>query len=151
MICVSKLFLILAYVPPPITRPKRKPAPKPLPVTTVVKKPKRPNSPREKASFEHISKRRLLKTGFVYDTAMSYHATPDPIEIHPEDPRRIFKIYSIMEKHGLLAECKRIKSRKATKEEIIAIHSITHYRKMRATTSKCLVSITLIRTNMFFW
>ncbi|RCH94855.1 Histone deacetylase hda1 [Rhizopus azygosporus] len=122
------------YVPPPITRPKRKPAPKPLPVTTVVKKPKRSNSPREKASFEHISKRRLLKTGFVYDTAMSYHATPDPIEIHPEDPRRIFKIYSIMEKHGLLAECKRIKSRKATKKEIIAIHSITHYRKMRATT-----------------
>jgi histone deacetylase 6 len=75
-------------------------------------------------------------TGFVYDTVMSYHATPDPIEIHPEDPRRIYKIFSILEKHGLLAECIRIKSRRATREEITAIHSIIHYRKMRETTSK---------------
>ncbi|KAG1448264.1 hypothetical protein G6F56_008994 [Rhizopus delemar] len=86
--------------------------------------------------FENISKRRFLKTGYVYDTVMSYHATPDPIEIHPEDPRRIYKIFAILEKHGLLAECQRIKSRRATREEITDIHSITHYRKMRETTSK---------------
>ncbi|KAI9264770.1 hypothetical protein BY458DRAFT_490985 [Sporodiniella umbellata] len=85
-------------------------------------------------SFENITKRRFLKTGYVYDTIMSYHATPDPIEIHPEDPQRLYRIYSILQKHGLLAECKRIKSRKATREEITDIHSITHYRKMRETT-----------------
>ncbi|KAK4509410.1 uncharacterized protein ATC70_007761 [Mucor velutinosus] len=77
--------------------------------------------------------RRLLKTGFVYDTAMSYHATPDDTEIHPEDPRRIFKIFNIMERHGLLTECKRIKSRRATKDEILLVHNITHYRTLRNT------------------
>lgn len=77
--------------------------------------------------------RRQLKTGFVYDTAMSYHATPDDTEIHPEDPRRIFKIFNIMERHGLLSECKRIKSRRATKEEVLLVHNITHYRTLRNT------------------
>ncbi|KAI9483581.1 MAG: hypothetical protein EXX96DRAFT_451775, partial [Benjaminiella poitrasii] len=75
-----------------------------------------------------LNKRRLLKTGFVYDTAMSYHATPDPMEIHPEDPRRIFKIFNILERNGLLNECKRIKSRRALKEEILLVHNIIHYR-----------------------
>ncbi|KAL7325553.1 Histone deacetylase hda1, variant 3 [Mucor circinelloides] len=77
--------------------------------------------------------RRSLKTGFVYDTAMSYHATPDDTEIHPEDPRRIFKIFNIMERYGLLTECRRIKSRRATKEEILLVHNITHYRTLRNT------------------
>lgn len=80
--------------------------------------------------------RRLLKTGFVYDTAMSYHATPDDTEIHPEDPRRIFKIFNIMERHGLLTECKRIKSRRATKDEILLVHNITHYRTLRNTSGR---------------
>jgi len=82
--------------------------------------------------------RRLLKTGFVYDTAMSYHATPDDTEIHPEDPRRIFKIFNIMERHGLLTECRRIKSRRATKEEILLVHNITHYRTLRNTSGRCI-------------
>ncbi|KAI8641223.1 hypothetical protein BD408DRAFT_418598 [Parasitella parasitica] len=77
--------------------------------------------------------RRSLKTGFVYDTAMSYHATPDDTEIHPEDPRRIFKIFNIIERRGLLSECKRIKSRRATKEEILLVHNINHYRTLRNT------------------
>ncbi|GAN04554.1 conserved hypothetical protein [Mucor ambiguus] len=80
-----------------------------------------------------VRPRRLLKTGFVYDTAMSYHATPDDTEIHPEDPRRIFKIFNIMERHGLLTECKRIKSRRATKHEILLVHNIKHYRTLRNT------------------
>ncbi|RCH82898.1 Histone deacetylase hda1, partial [Rhizopus stolonifer] len=68
--------------------------------------------------YEAVPKRRHLKTGFVYDIVMSYHATLNPIDIHPEDPRRIYKIYAVLEKNGLLAECQRIKSRKATREEI---------------------------------
>ncbi|CEP09823.1 hypothetical protein [Parasitella parasitica] len=83
-----------------------------------------------------VRPRRSLKTGFVYDTAMSYHATPDDTEIHPEDPRRIFKIFNIMERRGLLSECKRIRSRRATKEEILLVHNITHYRTLRNTSGK---------------
>ncbi|KAI8327905.1 hypothetical protein EDC96DRAFT_612626 [Choanephora cucurbitarum] len=82
-----------------------------------------------------LNHRRSLKTGFVYDTAMSYHATPDPMEIHPEDPRRIFKIFHILDRHGLLKECERIKSRRATKQEILLVHNIVHYRKIRATSA----------------
>lgn len=100
-----------------------------------IKKSRKKSPVMDLAIYQNLSKRRLLKTGFVYDTAMSYHATPDPIDIHPEDPRRIFMIYTTLEKHGLLAECKRIKSRKATKEEITAIHSINHYKKMKETAS----------------
>ncbi|KAG1459853.1 hypothetical protein G6F46_005190 [Rhizopus delemar] len=126
-----------------VPRPSSLP-PKQLPPSSPVVRPTRSQKPTKKtannapakgvSSYENISKRRLLMTGFVYDTIMSYHATPDPIEIHPEDPRRIYKIFSILEKHGLLAECVRIKSRRATREEITAIHSIIHYRKMRETT-----------------
>ncbi|KAG1136424.1 hypothetical protein G6F37_009766 [Rhizopus arrhizus] len=126
-----------------VPRPSSLP-PKQLPPFSPIVRPTRSQKPTKKASsnapvkdvssYENISKRRLLMTGFVYDTVMSYHATPDPIEIHPEDPRRIYKIFSILEKHGLLAECVRIKSRRATREEITAIHSIIHYRKMRETT-----------------
>jgi hypothetical protein len=82
---------------------------------------------------KELTARRYLKTGFVYDTAMSYHATPNPMEIHPEDPRRIFKIFEILETHGLLKECKRIGSRRATKEEVLLVHNIVHYRKIRET------------------
>lgn len=83
---------------------------------------------------KELTSRRRLKTGFVYDTAMSYHATPNPMEIHPEDPRRIFKIFNILEQHGLLQECERIASRRATKQEILLVHNIIHYRKLRDTT-----------------
>ncbi|GAA5805593.1 hypothetical protein HPULCUR_011113 [Helicostylum pulchrum] len=82
---------------------------------------------------KELTSRRRLKTGFVYDTAMSYHATPNPMEIHPEDPRRIFKIFNILEQHGLLRECERIASRRATKQEILLVHNIIHYRKLRDT------------------
>lgn len=82
---------------------------------------------------KELTSRRRLKTGFVYDTAMSYHATPNPMEIHPEDPRRIFKIFHILEQHGLLQECERINSRRATKEEVLLVHNILHYRKLRET------------------
>ncbi|KAI8969671.1 hypothetical protein BDB01DRAFT_855602 [Pilobolus umbonatus] len=78
-----------------------------------------------------LSKRRFLKTGYVYDIFMSYHATPDPTEIHPEDPRRIFKIYRMMKIKGLFAECERIKSRRATREEILLVHNIPHYKTLR--------------------
>ncbi|KAG2196385.1 hypothetical protein INT47_012889 [Mucor saturninus] len=106
--------------------------------TTVMSKKARlspPKTTRATVVFSKFTKeltsRRHLKTGFVYDTAMSYHATPNPMEIHPEDPRRIFKIFNILEQNGLLGECERINSRRATKEEILLVHNIIHYRTLR--------------------
>ncbi|MBM6383479.1 MAG: hypothetical protein JSY10_05725 [Paenibacillus sp.] len=90
---------------------------------------------------KELTSRRQLKTGFVYDTAMSYHATPNPMEIHPEDPRRIFKIFNILEQHGILRECRRIVSRRATKQEILLVHNIIHYRKLRDTEGWFLLSL----------
>ncbi|KAI8874801.1 histone deacetylase superfamily [Backusella circina FSU 941] len=75
-------------------------------------------------------RRRLLPTGYVYDVYMSFHATPDPTEIHPEDPRRIFKIYNRLAKNGILDECLRIKSRMATKREILLVHTASHYQSI---------------------
>ncbi|RCH77626.1 Histone deacetylase hda1, partial [Rhizopus stolonifer] len=108
------------------SRPKRTPKPPGSSLSHA-------RSPKPMTVLKPLNKRRFLKTGFVYDTAMSYHATPDPMEIHPEDPHRIFKIFNIMEREGLLRECKRIKSRRATKQEILLVHNIVHYRKLRAT------------------
>jgi histone deacetylase 6 len=67
---------------------------------------------------------------------MFYHARLDPSEIHPEDPRRIFKIFNILRERGLLSECKRVISRRATKEEILLVHNILFYRTMRDTRGK---------------
>lgn len=115
--------------------------PKTITAVAPTKKPKKRPSPPKlarpaailNAFTRDLTDRRHLKTGFVYDTAMSYHATPNPMEIHPEDPRRIFKIFNILDKHGLLRECERINSRRATKQEILLAHNIIHYRKMRET------------------
>lgn len=110
------------------------------PVKTTQPKKRKPSPPKTMRAAVVLSKftkeltsRRHLKTGFVYDTAMSYHATPNPMEIHPEDPRRIFKIFNILEQNGLLGECERINSRRATKEEILLVHNILHYRTIRET------------------
>lgn len=100
---------------------------------------------------KELTSRRHLKTGFVYDTAMSYHATPNPMEIHPEDPRRIFKIFNILEQHGLLQECERINSRRATKEEILLVHNIIHYRKLRETTGLCIFYFRFYKVLIFIF
>jgi hypothetical protein len=86
--------------------------------------------------YQRIIQRRLQKTGYTYDGAMFYHARLDPSEIHPEDPRRIFKIFNILRERGLLSECKRVISRRATKEEILLVHNILFYRTMRDTRGK---------------
>lgn len=106
------------------------------PLENTTPSPQKRRQPKSVLPLVPLNHRRSLKTGFVYDTAMSYHATPDPMEIHPEDPRRIFKIFHIMDRHGLLKECERIKSRRATKQEILLVHNIIHYRKIRATSGK---------------
>ncbi|CAO3590223.1 unnamed protein product [Absidia cylindrospora] len=74
--------------------------------------------------------RYLLRTGYIYDVFMSYHATLDTFDIHPEDPRRIF-IYREMVSQRLLEKCKRIPIQKATQRDILAVHDLNYSRLWR--------------------
>lgn len=92
----------------------------------------------------------LLKTGLVYDVRMRYHAKIytsyfEYIDPHPEDPRRIYRIYKILAENGLIIDptlcgsneignyMLKIPIREATKEEILAVHSEEHLKFIEST------------------
>lgn len=69
----------------------------------------------------------LFTTGVVYDTFMLKHqCTCGNTHIHPEHAGRIQSIWSRLQETGLLGKCERIRGRKATLEEIQAVHSEHH-------------------------
>ena len=84
-----------------------------------------------------------LKTGLCYDVRMRYHAKIftsyfEYIDPHPEDPRRIYRIYKILAENGLINDptlsgvddigdlMLKIPVRAATDEEILQVHSKEH-------------------------
>ncbi|QLG72496.1 hypothetical protein HG535_0D02040 [Zygotorulaspora mrakii] len=84
-----------------------------------------------------------LKTGLCYDVRMRYHAKIftsyfEYIDPHPEDPRRIYRIYKILAENGLIKDptligaddigdlMLKIPARAATDEEILQVHSKEH-------------------------
>ncbi|CCD25841.2 histone deacetylase HDA1 NDAI_0G00650 [Naumovozyma dairenensis CBS 421] len=84
-----------------------------------------------------------LKTGLCYDVRMRYHAKIftsyfEYIDPHPEDPRRIYRIYKILAENGLIKDptlsgiddigdlMLKIPVREATSEEILEVHSKEH-------------------------
>ncbi|KAI3403219.2 HDA1 [Candida oxycetoniae] len=91
-----------------------------------------------------------LKTGLVYDVRMRYHAKiftsyfeyTDP---HPEDPRRIYRIYKRLVEAGLVSDfslsgidelgpfIQKIPIREATMEEIFEVHSERLLQQIKAT------------------
>lgn len=91
-----------------------------------------------------------LKTGLVYDVRMRYHAKIftlyfEYIDPHPEDPRRIYRIYKKLAEAGLIQDstlagadelgpliCK-IPIREATAEEILQVHTEKHLQFIAAT------------------
>lgn len=92
----------------------------------------------------------LLKTGLVYDVRMRYHAKLytsyfEYIDPHPEDPRRIYRIYKILAENGLIIDpslcgsdeigdfMQKIPIREASKEEILAVHSEDHLKFIEST------------------
>lgn len=93
-----------------------------------------------------------LKTGLVYDVRMRYHAKIftsylEYIDPHPEDPRRIYRIYKILAENGLINDptlcgsdnigdyMVKIPIREATKEEILAVHTEEHLKFIESTQS----------------
>lgn len=84
-----------------------------------------------------------LKTGLVYDVRMRYHAKIftlyfEYIDPHPEDPRRIYRIYKILAEAGLIQDSalsgldyigplmEKIPVREATAAEILEVHTYEH-------------------------
>lgn len=84
-----------------------------------------------------------LKTGLCYDVRMRYHAKIftsyfEYIDPHPEDPRRIYRIYKILAENGLIKDpmlsgvddigdlMLKIPVREASEDEILQVHSREH-------------------------
>ncbi|KAK6456859.1 histone deacetylase HDA1 [Scheffersomyces xylosifermentans] len=91
-----------------------------------------------------------LKTGLVYDVRMRYHAKIftsyfEYIDPHPEDPRRIYRIYKKLAEAGLIQDVSlsgvedigplmvKIPIREATAEEILEVHSESHLKFIQST------------------
>jgi hypothetical protein len=87
-----------------------------------------------------------LRTGFCYDIRMRFHQTIDYRDTHPEDPRRIYRIYKEFALAGLIEDREtqsanpgelmmRLRARHATEDEILLVHTKEHLAEMRATES----------------
>ncbi|CAH2354987.1 histone deacetylase Hda1p [[Candida] railenensis] len=91
-----------------------------------------------------------LKTGIAYDVRMRYHAKIftsyfEYIDPHPEDPRRIYRIYKILAEAGLIQDSAlsgtddigplmvKIPVREATSEEILQVHTEEHLKFIEST------------------
>lgn len=91
-----------------------------------------------------------LKTGLVYDVRMRYHAKIftsyfEYIDPHPEDPRRIYRIYKKLAEAGIIQDSSlsgtddigplmtKIPIREATAEEILEVHSEEHLKYIQST------------------
>lgn len=93
-----------------------------------------------------------LKTGLCYDVRMRYHAKIftsyyEYIDPHPEDPRRIYRIYKILAEEGLITDptlsgsddigdlIVKIPVREASEEEILEVHTKEHLNFLKETTA----------------
>ena len=92
-----------------------------------------------------------LPTGLCYDVRMRYHCELDPptfrSDYHPEDPRRIFKIYKELCIAGLVKNdllnvgplipnpLLNISARNVTEAEVCLVHDQKHFEFMRSTAS----------------
>ncbi|XP_003382755.1 PREDICTED: histone deacetylase 6-like [Amphimedon queenslandica] len=83
---------------------------------------------RRKSSFTS----QCVMTGIVYDERMKNHRN-DNNPNHPECPERISSIWEQLVDDGVVECCRRIDARSATEQEILYVHSKTHYDEMVAT------------------
>lgn len=93
-----------------------------------------------------------LKTGFCYDVRMRYHAKIvtsafDYVDPHPEDPRRIYRVYKALAESGIIIDPKleglekvgdlmlKIPIRFASDDEILLVHTKAHLDFIKSTTT----------------
>lgn len=83
------------------------------------------------------------RSGLCYDARMRFHAVINPRDDHPEDPRRIYRIYRAIEAAGLTSITslqgrgrqlmRRIPVREVLKDEVLLVHDLNHWESMLAT------------------
>ena len=99
-----------------------------------------------------------LPTGLCYDVRMRYHCELDPPkqsrDFHPEDPRRIFKIYKELCMAGLVNDpmlntgtlipnpLRRINAREVSESEVCLVHDKKHWDFMVTTASSYRTELT---------
>src|SRR5262245_20252458 len=79
-----------------------------------------------------------MTTGLVYDEQFLEHRAPYE---HPENPGRLAAIRSGLEKEGLFTRCERVAARLASDEELAAVHTREHIRRMDATAQRDFIQI----------
>ncbi|KAI7829774.1 hypothetical protein BC939DRAFT_393118 [Gamsiella multidivaricata] len=66
---------------------------------------------------------RSTRTGYVYDVRMRLHSNEHGEEGHPEDPRRIWRIFEALKNAGCIGRMVKIPSREATLQELSLVHT----------------------------
>ncbi|KAL6929962.1 hypothetical protein ACO0SA_001368 [Hanseniaspora valbyensis] len=112
----------------------------------------------KKQKIEQTSLINNLKTGYCYDIKMRYHSKIyqsyyEYIDPHPEDPRRISRIYNKIKENNLLKDMSEIDIRPATNEEILKIHTndlLTKIMSLEHKTPKELKELTNQSDSIYF-
>lgn len=65
--------------------------------------------------------------GLVYDDMMLLHRAPPE---HPENPERLTAIFARLHRQGIVHRCARVRSRDATHEELVRVHTEEHISEM---------------------
>ncbi|KAF9420195.1 Histone deacetylase hda1 [Podila epigama] len=78
---------------------------------------------------------RSTRTGYVYDVRMRFHSNVHGEDDHPEDPRRIWRIYDALKTAHCTDRMVKIVSREATVEELSLVHTQDHINNITKTMS----------------
>ncbi|KAJ2355969.1 Histone deacetylase hda1 [Coemansia erecta] len=74
------------------------------------------------------------RVGYVYDVRMKYHQDlEDPQDPHPEDPRRIYWIYSILKTAGCLEIMKNVPAQPVADAKILQVHKRQYLETLKDT------------------
>ncbi|KAF9967665.1 Histone deacetylase hda1 [Mortierella alpina] len=77
---------------------------------------------------------RSTKTGYVYDVRMRFHNNVHGDDDHPEDPRRIWRIFDALNTAQCTDRMIKVPSREATSEELGLVHTESHIDNITKTT-----------------
>ncbi|KAF9312427.1 Histone deacetylase hda1, partial [Linnemannia elongata] len=75
------------------------------------------------------------KTGYVYDVRMKHHNNVHGDDDHPEDPRRIWRIYDAIRNAHCTDRMIKITSREATVDELGLVHTDNHIENITKTSA----------------
>lgn len=83
----------------------------------------------DRDTFNSIIKTRpiIARTGLVYTSLMMLHTVPSSedvgeTDVHPEQPERISRIFSLLKNQGCVSRMKRIPIREVTESEVTLVH-----------------------------